>query len=62
MKKETPRKPATTTGTRDILPPESTQLLDVQARSLERFRMNGFPEVITLALEYVEVVEEPKIR
>jgi hypothetical protein len=34
----------------------------VQARSLERFRMHGFPEVITLALEYVEVVEEPKIR
>jgi ATP phosphoribosyltransferase regulatory subunit len=62
MEKETPRKFSTTPGTRDVLPPESTRLLDVQARILERFRMHGFREVITPALEYSEVVEEPKMR
>jgi ATP phosphoribosyltransferase regulatory subunit len=62
MKKETPRKFSTTPGTRDVLPPESTRLLDVQARILERFRMHGFREVITPALEYSEVLEEPKLR
>ena len=44
------------------MPPESTRLLDVQAKVLERFRMYGFREVITPALEYSEVVEEPKLR
>jgi ATP phosphoribosyltransferase regulatory subunit len=44
------------------LPPESTRLLDVQARVLERFRMHGFREVVTPALEYAEVVDEPKLR
>jgi len=62
MKKETPRKFSTTPGTRDILPPESSRLLDVQARILERFRMHGFREVITPSLEYSEVLEEPKLR
>jgi ATP phosphoribosyltransferase regulatory subunit len=62
MNKDTPRKFSTTPGTRDILPPESTRLLDVQARVLERFRLHGFREVITPALEYSEVVEEPKLR
>jgi ATP phosphoribosyltransferase regulatory subunit len=56
------RKFSTTPGTRDILPPESTRLLDVQAKVLERFRLHGFREVITPALEYSEVVEEPKLR
>ncbi|MFL6009008.1 MAG: ATP phosphoribosyltransferase regulatory subunit [Rubrobacteraceae bacterium] len=56
------RKFSTTPGTRDILPPESTRLLDVQARILGRFRLHGFREVITPALEYSEVVEEPKLR
>ena len=62
MSEETPRKFSTTPGTRDVLPPESTRLLDVQARILERFRLHGFREVITPALEYSEVVEEPKLR
>ena len=62
MQKGTTRKFSTTPGTRDILPPESTRLLDVQARILERFRLHGFREVITPALEYSEVVEEPKLR
>ena len=44
------------------MPPESTRLLDVQAKVLERFRVHGFREVITPALEYSEVVEEPKMR
>ena len=56
------RKFSTTPGTRDILPPESTRLLDVQARILGHFRLHGFREVITPALEYSEVVEEPKLR
>ena len=62
MNRDTPRKFSTTPGTRDVLPPESTRLLDVQARILERFRLHGFREVITPALEYSEVVEEPKLR
>src|ERR671911_3068398 len=62
MQRGTTRKFSTTPGTRDILPPESTRLLDVQARVLERFRLHGFREVITPALEYSEVVEEPKLR
>ena len=56
------RKFTTTPGTRDILPPESTRLLDVQDRVRERFRMFGFREVVTPALEYAEVLEEPKLR
>lgn len=62
MDREKQRKFSTTPGTRDVLPPESTRLLDVQARVLERFRMHGFREVVTPALEYAEVVEEPKLR
>src|SRR5919199_382524 len=62
MERDAPRKFSTTPGTRDVLPPESTRLLGVQARILERFRMHGFREVITPALEYAEVVEEPKLR
>lgn len=62
MNEETQRKFSTTPGTRDVLPPESTRLLDVQARVLERFRMHGFREVVTPALEYAEVVDEPKLR
>lgn len=62
MQRGTTRKFSTTPGTRDILPPESTRLLDVQARVLERFRMHGFREVATPALEYAEVVDEPKLR
>src|SRR5215211_921895 len=62
MQRGTTRKFSTTPGTRDILPPESTRLLDVQARILERFRLHGFREIITPTLEYSEVVEEPKLR
>ncbi|HEU4495377.1 MAG TPA: ATP phosphoribosyltransferase regulatory subunit [Rubrobacteraceae bacterium] len=62
MRRGPTRKFSTTPGTRDILPPESTRLLDVQAKVLERFRLHGFREVITPALEYSEVVEEPKLR
>ena len=62
MNEETQRKFSTTPGTRDVLPPESTRLLDVQARVLGRFRMHGFREVVTPALEYAEVVDEPKLR
>lgn len=60
--KQLPRKFATTPGTRDILPPESTRLWDVQARILRRFRAFGFREVVTPALEYSEVIEEPRLR
>ena len=60
--KRTPRKFATTPGTRDVLPPESTRLLDVQARIRERFKLFGYGEVLTPALEYSEVIEEPKLR
>jgi len=56
------RKFTTTPGTRDILPPESTRLLKTQDRVRERFRMFGFREVVTPALEYAEVLEEPKLR
>src|SRR4028119_1702872 len=62
MDRQTPRKFATTPGTRDVLPPESTRLLDVQAKIGERFRLFGYGEVITPALEYSEVIEEPKLR
>jgi ATP phosphoribosyltransferase regulatory subunit len=62
MDRETPRKFATTPGTRDVLPPESTRLLDVQGRIRERFRMFGFREVLTPALEYSEVIEEHGLR
>jgi ATP phosphoribosyltransferase regulatory subunit len=53
---------ATTPGTRDVLPAEAARLLDVQAGIRERFRLHGFGEVVTPALEYSEVVEEPKLR
>src|ERR671933_1517422 len=56
------RKFSTTPGTRDVLPPESTRLLDVQARIRERFRLFGCGEVLTPALEYSEVIEEPRLR
>ncbi len=56
------RKFSTTPGTRDVLPPESTRLLDVQASIRERFRLFGYGEVLTPALEYSEVIEEPKLR
>ena len=62
MREKTPRKFSTTPGTRDVLPPESTRLLDAQAKVLERFRRHGFREVVTPALEYSEVIEEPKLR
>ncbi len=62
MDRVTPRKFATTPGTRDVLPPESTRLVDVQAKIRERFRLFGFGEVLTPALEYSEVIEEPKLR
>jgi ATP phosphoribosyltransferase regulatory subunit len=62
MQRGATRKFSTTPGTRDILPPESTRLLDVQAMVLERFRLHGFREVITPALEYSEVIEEPRLR
>ena len=62
MERELPRKFTTTPGTRDILPPESTRLLDVQAKILAHFRMHGFREVVTPVLEYSEVVEEPRLR
>ena len=62
MNRETPRKFATTPGTRDVLPPESTRLLDVQAGIRDRFRLFGFREVVTPALEYSEVIEEHGLR
>lgn len=62
MPPRTHRKFSTTPGTRDVLPPESTRLLDAQARIRERFRLFGFREVMTPALEYSEVIEEPGLR
>jgi ATP phosphoribosyltransferase regulatory subunit len=62
MDRQMPRKFATTPGTRDVLPPESNRLLDVQAKIRERFRLFGYGEVFTPALEYSEVIEEPKLR
>lgn len=62
MQRKTHRKFSTTPGTRDVLPPESTRLLDAQARIRERFRLFGFREVVTPALEYSEVIEEPGLR
>src|SRR5215210_5049424 len=62
MDRETPRKFATPPGTRDVQPPESTRLLDVQARIRDRFRLFGFGEVLTPALEYSEVIEEHGLR
>ncbi|MEJ7840378.1 MAG: ATP phosphoribosyltransferase regulatory subunit [Rubrobacter sp.] len=62
MREKIPRKFSTTPGTRDVLPPESTRLLDAQAKVLGRFRLHGFREVVTPALEYSEVIEEPKLR
>lgn len=56
------RKFSTTPGTRDILPPESWRLRSLQARIRERFGMFGFQEVLTPALEYSEVIEEPGLR
>src|SRR5215210_3234005 len=62
MDRKTPRKFATAPGTRDVLPPESTRLLDAQGRIRDRFRLFGFREVVTPALEYSEVIEEPGLR
>ena len=62
MDREPPRKFATTPGTRDVLPPESTRLLDVQGLIRDRFKLFGFREVLTPALEYSEVIEEHGLR
>jgi ATP phosphoribosyltransferase regulatory subunit len=62
MQRDAARRYSTTPGTRDVLPPESTRLLDVQARVLEQFRLFGFREVVTPALEYSEVIEEHGLR
>src|SRR5918997_6447328 len=62
MKRATHRKFSTTPGTRDILPPESTRLREVQARIRERFRLFGYSEVLTPTLEYYEAIEEPRLR
>ncbi len=62
MQRTTPRKFATTPGTRDVLPPESMRLLDLDARLRERFRLFGFREVMTPTLEYSEVMDEPRLR
>src|ERR687895_1922013 len=62
MDHEPPRKFATTPGTRDVLPPESTRLLDVQGLIRDRFKLFGFREVLTPALEYSEVIEEHGLR
>ena len=62
MDREPPRKFATTPGTRDVLPPESTRLLDVQDLIRDRFKLFGFREVLTPALEYSEVIEEHGLR
>src|SRR5215211_7725411 len=62
MDRKTPRKFATTPGTRDVLPPESTRLLDVQGRIRDRFELFGFREVLTPTLEYSEVIEEHGLR
>lgn len=56
------RKFSTTPGTRDILPPESWRLRSLQAGIRERFGLFGFQEVLTPALEYSEVIEEPSLR
>jgi ATP phosphoribosyltransferase regulatory subunit len=60
MREKTPRKFSTTPGTRDVLPPESTRLLDAQPRVLERFRLHGFRQIVTPTLENSEVIEETK--
>jgi ATP phosphoribosyltransferase regulatory subunit len=62
MDREPPRKFATTPGTRDVLPPESTRLLEVQGLIRDRFKLFGFREVLTPALEYSEVIEEHGLR
>jgi ATP phosphoribosyltransferase regulatory subunit len=62
MQKPSPRKFSTTPGTRDILPPESGRLREVEATVRERFRLFGFREVVTPALEYSEILEEPLLR
>ena len=62
MRRHTPRRFATTPGTRDVLPPESTRLVNVQAKIRERFQLFGFGEVFTPALEYSEILEEPRLR
>jgi ATP phosphoribosyltransferase regulatory subunit len=62
MRRVMPRRFATTPGTRDVLPPESARLLDVQAKIRARYRLFGFGEVLTPALEYSEVIEEPRLR
>jgi ATP phosphoribosyltransferase regulatory subunit len=62
MQPRTHRKFSTTPGTRDVLPPESTRLREVESRIRDRFRVFGFREVVTPALEYSEVIEEPGLR
>ena len=62
MDREPPRKFATTPGTRDVLSPESTWLRDVQGLIRDRFRLFGFREILTPALEYSEVIEEYGLR
>jgi ATP phosphoribosyltransferase regulatory subunit len=45
-----------------MLPPEAMRLGDAQAKVIRRFRAHGFREVITPALEYAEVIDEPRLR
>ena len=52
MKREAQKKFATTPGTRDVLPTESTRLLDVQSKVMERLGMYGFREILKKGIEY----------
>ncbi len=45
-----------------MLPPEAMRLNDAQFKVISRFRAHGFREVITPALEYAEVIDEPRLR
>ncbi|CAN5575741.1 ATP phosphoribosyltransferase regulatory subunit [soil metagenome] len=45
-----------------MLPPEAMRLNDAQSKVISRFRAHGFREVITPALEYAEVIDEPRLR
>lgn len=47
---------------RDTLPPEAGRLAGVEAAIRERFTRHGFREVVTPALEYAEVIKEPRLR
>ncbi len=45
-----------------MLPPEAMRLTDAESKVISRFRAHGFREVITPALEYAEVIDEPRLR